>query len=66
MPSSEDSKTATASIESGRKKPYATPKLTSIKLRPEEAVLDTGCKASANGTGMLGVCRMCSLDWKPS
>ena len=62
MQNSEDSKTATTSTKPARRKPYAPPKLTSIKLRPEEAVLGQGsaCRRAA-GCGLLLLCRLLSL-----
>jgi hypothetical protein len=61
VPNSEDSKTATAPTGSGLKKPYAPPKLTSIKLRPEEAVLGTCKTPSGNGAGPSGLCSLCGI-----
>jgi hypothetical protein len=51
----------TASIEPGHKKPYAPPKLTRIKLRPEEAVLGN-CKASGAGPGSPALCKLCGWE----
>lgn len=62
MPSSENSKTVTTSIESGHKKPYAPPKLTSIKLRPEEAVLGACKTAISGGSGTSPLCRLCGIE----
>jgi hypothetical protein len=59
--SSESSKAVTASIEPGHKKPYAPPKLTRIKLRPEEAVLGN-CKASGAGPGSPALCKLCGWE----
>ena len=67
VPSSENSKTVTGSIEPARKKPYAPPKLTGIKLRPEEAVLGA-CKLSG-GHGPSGnpppndLCSLCGTTF---
>jgi hypothetical protein len=58
---SEDSKTGAASIKPGRRKPYAPPKLTSIKLRPEEAVLGS-CKTTGAGPGQTSLCRNCGVE----
>ena len=58
---SDDPKRVTASSGPGNKKPYASPKLTSIKLRPEEAVLGS-CKATALGAGRSpGGCTYCGV-----
>jgi hypothetical protein len=57
---SENSKTATTSTEPVCKKPYAPPKLTSIKLRPEEAVLGT-CKNLGAGPS-TSPCRLCGAN----
>jgi hypothetical protein len=59
---SENSKTATTSTEPGCKKPYAPPRLTSIKLRPEEAVLGTCKTATAGGAGTSALCRLCGTE----
>jgi hypothetical protein len=61
MPNSDNSKTATAPTGSGHKKPYAPPKLTSIKLRPEEAVLGTCKTPTGNGAGPSGACSLCGV-----
>jgi hypothetical protein len=37
------------------KKPYEPPRLTTINLRPEEAVL-VHCKTGSGGGGMMGNC----------
>jgi len=58
---SEDSKTATTSTKPARRKPYAPPKLTSIKLRPEEAVLGA-CKTSITAGPSAGACRLCGVE----
>ena len=62
VPSSENSRAATGSIESGRKKPYAPPKLTGIKLRPEEAVLGACKTASSGGAGTSALCQLCGVE----
>jgi hypothetical protein len=59
--SSENSKTATTAIEPERRKPYAPPKLTNIKLRPEEAVLGS-CKTSGAGPGQTKMCQLCGVE----
>jgi hypothetical protein len=59
MPSSENSRAVTGSIVAGHKKPYAPPKLTSIKLRPEEAVLG-GCKTAGGAGTLQTACALCS------
>jgi hypothetical protein len=56
----------TATTEAGRKKPYVSPKLTSIKLRPEEAVLGS-CKVTAGGAGKSpGGCSLCGVTFGAS
>jgi len=40
---------------------YAPPKLTSIKLRPEEAVLGA-CKTSTTAGPSAGACRLCGVE----
>jgi hypothetical protein len=57
VPNREVDKSPTASPESGLRKPYAPPKLTSIKLRAEEDVLGT-CKNTGNGPA-TSPCRLC-------
>lgn len=41
--------------QSDEKKTYEPPRLTTISLRPEEAVL-TACKTGGGGGGMMGQC----------
>jgi hypothetical protein len=66
VPRSEDDKTMTASTEAGRKKPYTSPKLVSIKLRPEEAVLGS-CKVTALGAGKSpSGCTYCGVTFGAS
>jgi hypothetical protein len=56
----------TASTEAGRKKPYTSPKLVSIKLRPEEAVLGS-CKVTALGAGKSpSGCTYCGVTFGAS
>lgn len=66
MSNSENAKTVNASIESGRRRPYLPPRLTSVKLRPEEAVLG-GCKTAATASGMgPQICGTCFGTFIPS
>jgi hypothetical protein len=41
--------------KSERRKQYIPPQITTISLRPEEAVLG-GCKSPSNGNGAGGTC----------
>jgi hypothetical protein len=46
-----------------RKKPYAKPAVTRIRLQAEEAVLGA-CKTSATGAGMHpSGCRLCGISY---
>ena len=59
MPSSEDNKAVTGSPEPASRKPYVPPRLTSVKLRPEEAVLG-GCKTPTGPGTLQSTCALCS------
>jgi len=61
----ENNKTVTASTDIAGKKPYAPPKLTSIKLRPEEAVLGNCKLAGGHGPSEAAppndLCNLCGI-----